>query len=110
MLNSLRGNISSFAARTFFNLAYARYGLMTQLKIDPENKTIDVELLLKGEREPIQIHVNGYTLQSTPDGGTITLSGITVSREWMNLLSAEFLRDRPLPIPPGAMKWARLAL
>src|SRR5438034_10779095 len=105
MLSRFRGNLSALAARTFFNHAYARYGTMTQLKIDPEHKTIDIELALKGERDPIQIHVEGYALQSTSDGGTLTLSNISISREWMNLLATEMLKDQPLPIPDNAMKW-----
>ena len=109
MFSRLRGNLSALAARTFFNHAYARYGAMTQLKIDPERKTIDIELALKGERDPIHIHVEGYNLQSSPEGGTFTFSNISISREWMNLLAAELLTGRPLNVPANAMKWIRLA-
>jgi hypothetical protein len=110
MFSRLRGNLSSFAARTFFNTTYARYGTMTQLKIDPERKTIDVELMLRGERDPIQIHLSDYSLCSTPNGGAFSAIDIRVSREWMNVLAEDLLKNRAIPVPASAMKWLKLAL
>jgi len=110
MFSTLRGNLSSFAARQFFNFTYARYGTMTQLKIDPESKTIDIELLLKGEREPIRILLSNYAVQPTTDGGNFSVSQVSISREWMNTLANEALVNRPIPIPANAMKWLKLAL
>lgn len=112
MLSRLRGNLSSFAARQLFNYTYTRYGTMTQLKIDPEAKTIDIELLLKGEKEPIQIHLANYSIQPTPtgDGGIFSVSNVSVSREWMNTLANEALVNRSIPIPASAIKWLKLAL
>ena len=83
---------------------------MTQLKIDPQRKTIDIELSLRGEDNPIQIHISGYDLQPTSDGGDFTVANVNISREWMNLLAAEFLTGRPLHVPDDAMRWLKMAL
>ena len=83
---------------------------MTQLKIDPEHRTIDVELMFKGEREPIQIRLSDYSLCSTPDGGAFSAREISVSREWMNVLAEDLLKNRSIPVPASAMKWLKLAL
>ena len=39
-----------------------KYGKMTKLEIDKENKTINVDLDLKGEKECIQIRLSNYRL------------------------------------------------
>ncbi len=39
-----------------------KYGKLTRLEIDKENKTINADLDLKGEREGIQITLSNYQL------------------------------------------------
>lgn len=104
-LKSHLGRFRDSAARRLLNLKIKSYGIMTALKIDRENKTVSLELELKGEVQPIKITVSNYNIVENDKGTFIEVGEITTSREWMNALLAEpamkekikkFLAD-PLP-------------
>ena len=80
---------------------------MTQLRIDNSRKTLNLELLLDGEKESIVVHVAQYALA---DNGEFRFSGISVSRAWMNLLTQEMLVGKSLPVPQDKVKWLRMVL
>lgn len=65
-----------------FNLKMKRYAHMLKLDINPEDKTIDLEILLRGEGTPLQIHCGHYEILSGTESG-IKVSQIHTSREWM---------------------------
>ena len=90
------------------NHTYARYGKMTELKIDEKAKTIDATVELKGEEEPIRVHVGGYVLDE--GAGTLTVGEVQVSREWMNALANQLLKGKAVPLPAGAVKWLKMVL
>ncbi|MGN6368471.1 MAG: hypothetical protein ACTHN5_09440 [Phycisphaerae bacterium] len=94
--------------RAYLNHEFRRYGHMTELKIDDEAKRIEVTVMLKGEKEPIHVHVDGYVLDA--EGGTVTVEEVRVSREWMDVLAKEVVKGRKLPLPEGMGKWAKLVL
>lgn len=83
---------------------------MTELKIDNVRKNIEVTVMLKGESSPIQIKCSQYDLKTDGEIGSLTVGDVSVSREWMNLLATEFLKNRPLPLPASAAKWLKLVL
>jgi hypothetical protein len=105
---SLNRLTDSQGVRLYINHQYARYGTMTELKIDDQQKSIDATLQLRGEKEPIHLHIANYTLNA--DANTLTIAGIHVSREWMNTLANEMLKDKPFPLPPAAAKWLKMIL
>ena len=39
----------------------------------------------------------------------VTLTNIVLSREWMQRVAEDMLAGKPLPIPPDAAKWMRMA-
>jgi hypothetical protein len=62
------------------------YGEMLKLEIDSENRTMNVEVLLKGESAPIRIHVGRYDCVTGNGNSGVVLQEISTSREWMNSL------------------------
>src|SRR5476651_532093 len=59
-----------------------KYGKMTRLEIDKENKTISADLDLKGEKEGVQIRLSNYRLiQEDGKNPMFELGPIEVSRE-----------------------------
>jgi len=62
------------------------YGEMLKLEIDPENQSMRLEVLLKGEHEAIQIHVGNYEYDSQNGESGLLLRNVTTSRAWMNTL------------------------
>jgi len=59
-----------------------RYGYMLKLDIDSGEKTIDLELLLRGESIPLRIHVGRYEILAGAESG-IKISQINTSKEWI---------------------------
>ena len=61
-----------------------KYGKMTKLEVDKENKTINADLDLKGEREGIRITLSNYLLiQEVGKNPFVEPGSIEVSREWL---------------------------
>lgn len=78
------------------------YGEVRDLVLDTGARTITVELLPVGEREPIRIMVSGYGLSTDGSGrGWLQYDAIEFSREWLTLLAARMLPDNRLPLPSG---------
>ena len=95
--------------RWFINEKIRRYGTVTHFKIDNKTRTIEAEVMLKGELEPITITLAGYALERTHAGHALRFAEIKVSRIWMEALARDFLQ-KPLPLPAEAAKWLALVL
>jgi hypothetical protein len=87
------------------------YGEMLNLSVNSQEKTLRVELLLKGETAPITITVENYELV-TEDGATaLRLKGLSVSREWLDALAKTlFPADHCIALPNEAAALLKFAL
>src|ERR1051325_9708950 len=66
------------------------YGRMLNLSIDSKTKRIRLEILLKGETEPITITIDQYELTTAAGADFILIKQASASREWMNALIQDF--------------------
>jgi hypothetical protein len=110
IVRSLNQASHSQGPRFVVNHYIARYGHMTELSIDSEQKIITATLQLKGEKEPLFVRLTRYDLQTAGDATTLTVGEVYLSREWMQVLAADFLQNKPLPVPPQAAKWLKMIL
>jgi hypothetical protein len=79
-----------------------KYGKMTKLEIDKENKRINADLDLKGEKEPIRLTLSNYRLiQAEGKSPLFELGSIEVSRAWLNALLETFVK---VGVIPGRME------
>ena len=75
-----------------------KYGRMTKLEIDKENKTINAELDLKGETESVRITLSKYRLIQEKAGNPLFEPGpIQVSREWLNAVLETLVKTSVIP-------------
>jgi hypothetical protein len=75
-----------------------RYGKMTKLEIDKENKTISVDLDLKGEKEGVRITLSNYRLIQEDGKNLVFEPGtIEVSREWLDALLKTLIKTSVIP-------------
>ncbi|MGV3773607.1 MAG: hypothetical protein ACO1QB_11940 [Verrucomicrobiales bacterium] len=86
------------------------YGEMIDLKINSQDKTIEVELLLKGEQQPMRFKIEKYELVDGPETDFIIVHRATASREWMDTLVQNFMVGKSIPIPHKQSRLLRLAL
>lgn len=76
-----------------------KFGKIVELKLDSANKEIHLDILLKGESDPVTIHVKRYDILSEGGRHFIVAGDITVSREWMEALAREYVSGRRFEIP-----------
>ena len=75
-----------------------KYGRMTKLEIDNENKTIYVDFDLKGEKESVRITLSNYRLIQAEGKNPLFEPGpIEVSREWLNALLKTLVKSKVIP-------------
>jgi len=90
---------SSFAFERLLQNKIERYGRMLNLSIDSKLKTIHIEMVLKGEKDPTTIIVHEYALQTEGTQTFITVKKAAASKEWLDLLIKDFVQDRKFPVP-----------
>jgi hypothetical protein len=89
-IEKVRGEINSGLLK--------KYGRITKLEIDKENKTISADLDLKGEKECIQITLSNYRLIQEEGKNPLFETGtIEVSREWLNALLKTLVKTNVIP-------------
>jgi hypothetical protein len=78
------------------------YGEVCDLKVDTAARSIAVEVLPVGEKEPIRVTLFGYGLATDGTGrGFLTYDDIAFSRQWLTLLAQRILPEKRLPLPSG---------
>jgi hypothetical protein len=66
---------------------------MINFRLDSEKKLIQVEMLLKGEAEPIKFQVGKYEIIKEDDKVYLEVKDLATNREWMNVAIGNFLKD-----------------
>lgn len=99
---------TSFILERLIERTIWRYGRMVDFKIDSKQKTARIEVLLKGENEPIVITVQRYELAQDPSNMTVAVAEATASREWVTVLIDEFVRGKRFVVPEKYAKLLRL--
>ena len=80
------------------NSVLKKYGKLTGLEIDKENKTISADLELKGESDGVRIKVSNYRLIQEGGKNPIFEPGtIEVSREWLNAVLKTLVKKSVIP-------------
>ena len=112
-LNKAKGQAVSIAGRKILGSYLEKYGEMLNFSVQPETKTITLEVLLKGEKEPVKITLNGYELLAATGPGSkpaLRVASATASREWLQVLLGQFLEGKPFDLPPQAAPLLKLLI
>ena len=83
------------------------YGSATKLAINSTAKTIELELKLNDELEPVKIRINNYQLIKEGVSSYAIIRQMETSRAWLTTLAEQHLLNKRLKLPPKA---ARLLL
>ena len=86
------------------------YGTLTRLKLDKAARSIDAELELKGEAQPVRIQVHEYQLREKEGALFLVIKSIDTSREWVTALARDFAVDREFKLPASVQKYLPLVL
>ncbi len=74
------------------------YGRLTRLDIDPANRIIRADVVLKGENESVHITLSRYQLMQEAGKNPLFAPGtISVSREWLDALLRTLMNRKSWP-------------
>ena len=83
----------------------ADYGKITCLELDSAAKKLHVEVLLRGESQPIRVEIGLYKIERDHGSVLFTIQEITTSREWITTLARRQLVNRPITLPKQFSRW-----
>ncbi|WP_457571734.1 hypothetical protein [Desulfovulcanus sp.] len=83
---------------------------MLKFELNSELKTIKFEVLLKGEIEPLMITINNYEIFTENDKYFIRAKEITTSREWINIIAEQYLKEQNFEIPEQFAKMLKIII
>ena len=81
------------------------YGSLLGVRLDSRARSLEVDLLLKGEEAPVTLSVLQYSFHTEEGRLFVRADRVTASREWMATLAEGLLLGRRYEIPG---RWARL--
>ncbi len=83
---------------------------MLNLSVDSKLKTIHVEVLLKGEKDPTTIMIHEYKILTEGEETFIIVKKAASSKEWLDLLIKDFVQDKKYPVPPKFASTLKIVL
>lgn len=86
------------------------YGTITKLKLDTAARTLDAELDLKGEMQPVRLHVQEFEIREADDRAFVVIRKIETSREWLTTAARDFVIDREFELPDSVKKFLPMIL
>jgi len=110
MFKSLKDKALSKAVIAAVNLKIKEYGKMLKLNLDSTNKTIELEIMLKGEKEPLKVFVNSYEISEEDGKYFLYAKDIKTSREWINIIAENYLKGEKIELPEKIAKTLQILI
>ena len=94
----------SQGVRMAINTQIKEYGKMLKLNLDSTNKSIELEVMLEGEKESLTVKVRKYEIIEEGGGHRLRIEGIETSRAWIDTVAASYLEGKNFEIPEAYAK------
>lgn len=105
-LGNMKDRTIEACVRAFLNQKIEKFGSVANLRIDSVQRTICVQLALKGENSLIEVNVDGYEVIQEEGQVFISSQSFRASRGWIENLLREYVAGRKFQLP----EVARMAL
>ena len=99
MFSKIKDKTLSATAKIAINTQIKEYGKMLKLNLDSKEKSIELEVMLEGEKEPLSIKVEHYTLEEENGKFFLKIYGVETSRAWINTIASTYLEGKSFEIP-----------
>ncbi len=110
MFGKIKDNALSKGTQIAINNQIKEYGKMLKLNLDSKTKSIEMEVMLDGEVEPLSIHVKKYEIMQESDRYFLKVNDITTSRAWINTIVASYLEGKRFEIPAEYAKLLKVVV
>lgn len=109
-INSVKDSGASTAIQSWLARELADYGEVLDFKLDTRAQKGELHVHLKGEREKLTVHVEGWNIVSEGGNDYVVLKRAHASREWVNAVMRNFLIGKKHKIPPQYSGMAKMVL
>ena len=99
---SLKEKGLAMAVKAMINREIEKCGEVTELAIDTREKTLRVELALKGETSPIEINVGAYEVSEKGGKVFLKVRKLKSSREWLTAALNKYAAGQAIEMPHAA--------
>ena len=110
MFRKMKDATLSKGVKIAINHKVKEYGKMIKLNLDSDNKTIELELMLDGEKEPLHVKVNHYKLSQENNRHYLVAENIVTSRAWINTVASQYLHGQKFEIPEEYAKLLKVVV
>ena len=110
MLKKMKDAALSKGAKMAINNQIKEYGKMLKLNLNSEQKSIEIEVLLEGEHEPLKVHVRNYEMTEEHGKHFLKVHGVTTSRAWINTMVSSYLEGKTFEIPSEYAKMLKVVI
>ncbi len=100
-LSSAKDHLIAKGAKAHCNKYIEPYGTVVDLHLNTADRSLSLTLQLKGEENPIDLHVREYSF-STDEGKSLLLidgSKVETTREWLTRLIRDHVGQKRLVVP-----------
>ena len=104
MFRGLKDKALSKSLEVAINFKIKEYGEMLKLNLDSQNKTIEFTIILKGEKEALEVFVNNYEISEEEGKYYLYAKDIKTSREWINIVAENYLKGEKVELPEKIAK------
>jgi len=85
--------------KTIINTAIKSYGSVIAFKIDSKDKSFLMELMLKGETQPVRIEITRYEFKRHDEKSFVIIYNLKANREWMQTVMEFALLNKEFELP-----------
>ena len=98
-LKAGKDTVLSKGIKIAINNQIKEYGKMLKLNLDSNNKSIEMEVMLEGEKEPLTVNVQKYEMTQEGKKHFLKIQGVKTSRAWINTVASSYLEGKTFEIP-----------
>ena len=98
MFGKMKDVALSVGAKKAINSQIKEYGEMLKLNLDSNNKSLEAEVMLEGEKEPLTVKIARYEMREEKGKHFLKINGVTTSRAWINTVATTYLEGKDFEI------------
>ena len=110
MLKKIKDATLSKGAKIAINNQIKEYGKILKLNLDSTQKSIEMEVMLEGEHEPLSVHVKNYEMTEANGKHFLKVHGMTTSRVWINTIASSYLEGKTFEVPAEYAKMLKIVI
>lgn len=109
-IGAVKDTGASAAIHRWLAREMADYGELLDFNFSSRNRSVAMQVLLKGESDRLTVYVDDYEVVQRDGGDFIVVKNARASREWVNAVLRNFVINKPHRIPDQYAGMAKMVL